>query len=686
MNAVDKLIDPASDETDRNTGEETTNGNNGSNGSNNSNSSNSSNSSNESNANNESNESNANNESNESNDNEESTKNTNKNTNKEPEEVDLNKVVELGDYAEIFTDSGDVKGIVYYRDADLIRILPDGLTNELKDFPQVDGDFDPDLGVKDVILYKKHRYDEFVKQQDFHVGQRVDGIASDGAKRATYVIISINEEDDSVRLREEGGDEIPIEFSGVGIPSELPFVILRISGIEEPEADAKNEEEAQGEENGTEKEEEPERPQFEVKVLGYVELPVYVAFQEAKSSQQIIPDTLQKSDAINDFINMYDLELQKDPRILRQNRVRVETLFKMKQDITAFAEDGTVKGTKVLSAQTIHDLLQMTDVPLVRPVLGMRKRIYELKRAQADSEIPEDLSVRYFYEELNNINKRTGKDTVTSLYSEQQEDFSKFERPWAATVGDPLHYPKRDSTVFRSILPSVETRVLEGLVPTPNPNPMMRVGLGSLYFGIERALTTTYRKSTKGSSVTKQALLAAEEAPLVANLLFPQAVATLMGTSRSGSLALDSGRSNALPRRMMDLLLEYMPSSPDVTAASILILDPKGGRIDLSEFLKGVDTPGLGFGDVIPTLSDYGLQHLEMTPALLKVFQSKIEKSQKALLSTLDALRSAEDSKKENQQQQQPQPQQQQQALSEQLNRRMRSEPFLVRDIEGFYQ
>ena len=600
-------------------------------------------------------------------------------------EVDLSKVVELGDYVEIITDSGDVKGIVYYRDADLIRVLPDGLTNELKDFPQVDDDFDPDLGVKDAIIYRKHRYDEFVKQQDFHVDQRVDGIAADGTKRATYVIIGINESEDSMTLREEGGDELPIEFSGVGISPELPFVILRISGIEEEKqgeapttaaltVDKGTVQEAvPGAEEGSEEAEAGEEvaEQYEVKFLGYVEVPTHEVLKEIKSSQQIIPDILQKIDAINDFINIYDVALQKDPRILRQNRIRVETLFKMKQDITAFREDGTVKGLKPLSADTLHDLLALAEVPLVRPVLRMRKRIYEKKRKQVEPDIPEELYVRYFFDDLEVLNRKTDKDIVKSLYAELQEE-ALHARPWTPIPGDPRAFQRRDTTVFRSILPNMETKALEGIGPINEIQP--------LFYGIERALTTTYRKPDKGASVTKQALIAAEDAPLVAHLLFPQALSDTMGAIRTGSVAVDSGRARQKAPPLNDILRQYAPDSKNLTTASILVLDPQGGQIALSEFLKGIDLPGLGFGDVIHQLADYGLERLEMTPSLLRLFQTKIQTYQNALKGTINGLRQTEGQAPSTQSVLDFSPL----VDMEPLDRRMRSEPFLVKALDQF--
>jgi len=121
-----------------------------------------------------------------------------------------------------------------------------------------------------------------------------------------------------------------------------------------------------------------------------------------------------------------------------------------------------------------------------------------------------------------------------------------------------------------------------------------------------------------------------------------------------------------------------MPKTPDIKADAILILDPKGGRISLPEYLKGIEFPGLGFGDVISKLADYGLERLEMTPALLKMFQTKIQIYQNSLLAFIDGLRGATATVATTTAPVSPM------IGSEQLERRMRSEPFLVQDLDDF--
>ena len=237
-------------------------------------------------------------------------------------DIDLNLVLELGDRVVIKSDRyGEVVGTIYYRSGDLIRVLPDGLSNTLINFPRTEDDeFDPELGVTESIILKKHIHDEFIKQQDFRVGQRVQGIDEKGEKGALYTIIGLDEAEDSIILQEEDDNvNVPVEFSGVGIPEDAPFVILRIVGlvekqqqqqqqqpgaellIDEKEAAIRASEQEQEQE---EEQEAGEDEEYQIDVIGQVVIPVYASLKEIKTSRQTIPDALQKVDAINDFINL----------------------------------------------------------------------------------------------------------------------------------------------------------------------------------------------------------------------------------------------------------------------------------------------------------------------------------------------------------------------------------------------
>lgn len=59
-------------------------------------------------------------------------------------------------------------------------------------------------------------------------------------------------------------------------------------------------------------------------------------------------------------------------------------------------------------------------------------------------------------------------------------------------------------------------------------------------FGIERALSTTYRK---GVDRRKEVLVEEEKATMNSYLLFPFKTVNMMGATRTRQLAIDSGRS-----------------------------------------------------------------------------------------------------------------------------------------------
>ena len=637
-------------------------------------------------------------------------------------DIDLNLVLELGDRVVIKSDRyGEVVGTIYYRSGDLIRVLPDGLSNTLINFPRTEDDeFDPELGVTESIILKKHIHDEFIKQQDFRVGQRVQGIDEKGEKGALYTIIGLDEAEDSIILQEEDDNvNVPVEFSGVGIPEDAPFVILRIVGlvekqqqqqqqpgaellIDEKEAAIRASEQEQGQE---EEQEAGEDEEYQIDVIGQVVIPVYASLKEIKTSRQTIPDALQKVDAINDFINIYEPRLQKDPRILRENRIRVETLYKMKQLITAYNEDGTVKGLKSVSATTILELLNRTRVPLSRPVLDIRKRVYQdtdeeplvawheptLRGGQTE------VYTKIFYDELKEINANL-TPTVSSIiigdtgkhvahYIQEQNKYIEFERPWLdvdPASSDHRVIARSDMPFFRTILPDIESRTLDGLIPgVATGSDKNGCVLDYVYYGTEQALATTYRKGGK-TEETKQVLLSAEGGRLLFHLLFPQSVADALGSSRTGLLALDSGRSLMQIQTLFDILKKLEGVQEVATPQTIIALGITGntmGNISLAKLIAGMDIPALGLGDTFTSLADLGMEQLELTPDIITALQSKIDAYQTQLINTIATLRKALE---ERGPETLPTPNPMLPMTNPILSELPRSEPTLVEDLKEF--
>ena len=169
---------------------------------------------------------------------EESNEENEEESQEETQEEEINPLLflELGDRVLIDSEEfGRTVGRIYYRDAELIRIMPDGTTNILLDFPRIFNEdegidkFDDDLGVSVSYVLEKAHFPSFVEQQDFHVGQQLETLSQSGERSETILtILSINPEEDKIVVQDQTGAEETIVFGFVGIPLDEDFKILRI--------------------------------------------------------------------------------------------------------------------------------------------------------------------------------------------------------------------------------------------------------------------------------------------------------------------------------------------------------------------------------------------------------------------------------------------------------------------------
>jgi hypothetical protein len=630
------------------------------------------------------------------------------------QEIDLNKVIQLGDRVIIdSTAHGFVVGTVYYRSGELIRVKPDGASNQLIDFQRLyDGrrdEFDPLLEVKAAYILTKRLFPDFIRQQMFEVGQTITAI-SELNRMTKYTLTKMNKDEDSIVLTDTTGSEFEIKFSHVGIDPETDIKILKITGAPKPIqlADVAEEEEAEGEAEGEEEEDEEEGEEaeevmppsgFRVTILGTVQLPKIKAYKEEASSKLLIPQNIQKSDALNDMIGMLDPDLQRDEQAQREIRIMVETMFHMKNAIINYNEDGTFKSVKEISPTSLIDLMRLSknDIPLGRAVLSVSKRLFIDPELNGQEEEEEGDAVALPPEGITMVNELSewdrmdtgppafaasvvhtadGQANIIAHYDKEQRFYGSYERPWtplSETV--PVIENKSDTTFFRLDLPQppvvkkkatdkkekeekVEVEeeeedgegvedaendyTLNGYLkskPRPSPRePRPHPALGKLPFGQERALTTTFRK---GAKAQKQILMPAEEASILYYLLFPESVGRTLGTTRSGQLSLDSARGKAPLQIMSQILTRLGGIKEDPTPQTIVALGVEGstlGNIPLVEYFKGMNIPGMGIGDTLTTLEDFGLAKFEFTPVFLEMLVSKLRTYQNQLKATLQEL------------------------------------------------
>ena len=570
--------------------------------------------------------------------------------------------IQLGDRVIIdSTRYGRTVGRVYYRSRDIITIKPDNVSNIIQSFEMEEVDdeeaFKEEDGVT-VNVIEKRIYESFVEQQDFRVGQLIDTFDASGAPVNSYTIAAVNKDKDMITIVDVKDKEVTndVLFDFIGIDPDEEFAIISIRQfVAASDQESDEQEEAQVEELEAQVEEEEEVEEG-IQLEGFIEVTRAKVFREAASYEQRIPDNLQKIDALNDFMSGLDPSLQKDPKALRTVRILVETLFDLKQSTIAYRDDHSIQGTRDLSARSIAELIEHTTVPLGRPVLQVTKKLYESEKK--DVELPDEITFLSFEDELKQMLRDTGKSVSTSLsgakistivreWSQQQAFNRTFLSPCILHQNEePLWRAFSDSEYFRSTPPSSTEE--NGIITLLNTVPGYVAShqkdadpiRDEVPFGLERALSTTYRKGLDQRK--KQVLSVEETATIESYIMFPLSVAKYLGSTRSRYITTDSGRSHMASKTMKMILKERGAPKEPGTSKDIILLSVLGtsiGNIPLADYIEGMSVPALGLGDTFDTLEQYGMEHLELNRDIAQVLLNKIEKYQSQLLSTLTELR-----------------------------------------------
>ena len=558
---------------------------------------------------------------------------------KEPDDPML--FVQLGDRVVIdSTKYGRTIGIVYYRSLERISVKPDGVSNTLHDFELEESEeeelYKEEDGVSAVYVIEKRKFESFVEQQDFRVNQLIDTFDNSGNIYKSYTITKVDKESDSITI-----DDQELQFNYIGIESDEDIKVISIRQLIENETI----------EEGHIEEKEEEEDEDEVKFIGFIEIVRSKVYEEAAFFEQRIPDNIQKIDALNDFLSSIDSSIQKDPKMLREKRVLIETLYNLKQEIIAYNDDGTVRGKKDISISTLSELINKVSVPLGRPVLTIKKRLYTVKDETVNG-INDDIYMEDFNDELNTLIQNKSAIVSSSMtgalggkivkeWNDQQTFLKNYLSPWLPTsTEEPVWIAMTDSDFFRTSPPEVDETVLDtiqGYVPTYDvKNPVF---LDRIPFGLERALAVTYRK---GIDRKKQILIPEDCVTMNSYLLFPIKTSMYLGRTRSSSVAIDSGRSQMKKKSMKDILKEIGGPTDIGTSNNLVLLDVHGttlGNIPYADYIEGISIPSLGIGDTFEVLHQYGMEDLELTPAIIKVLVNKIELYQSQLVTTLAKMR-----------------------------------------------
>ena len=590
--------------------------------------------------------------------------------------------IQLGD--RIVVDSkkyGRTTGTVYYRSLELIRIKPDGVSNRLNDFEieqtEEEEVYKEEDGVENIYIIEKRQLQSFVEQQDFRIDQILDTFDSNGNIYKSYKIVGVDKENDFIKIQEEDDPDTErnLEFNFIGIETDEDFVVISIRQFVGPQnkvpPNAVPNLDPFEEDDDEEEEEEEEEETQKIKIIGEVMVTLPQVYREATSYEQRIPDNLQKVDALNDFINSLDPTLQKDPRAIRNMRILVEILYNIGKETTEYEDDGTILGPKAVSPETLLQLIEQVKVPMGRPILKVSKKFYrdnDLDTFDEDIKNADETDKSFFIDfndELDAmisppssvVSSVVGNKTIIKYWVDIQNYLQSYVKPWSATNDiEPLWNAYTDSEFFRIEPPStleLGPQSYELLPTIPGYIGLKTTSSKLLFdkipFGMERALSSTYRKSKDRK---KQLLLESEDAAMDSYMLFPQRVASSLGTTRSNHLAIDSGRSH-MPFKTMKMIFEEIGEPVDIgsTTNQIILLksdEDTLGNIPVIDYIEGLSVPALGLGDTFYTLKQYGIDELELNADIVNILLAKINSYQSQLISSLSTLRAtlqAEDAK-----------------------------------------
>ena len=392
---------------------------------------------------------------------------------------------ELGD--RIYIEGGPLdgtRGRIYYMDADLIRILPEGAPDRVIDIPLVDGDFSDELDIDSFYLLSKRANPAFVAQIDAHVGELADTFGPDGKMGVQYRINEVNEAEDFLVLDDNTGGQLRLDFNFTGIPQDVPFVVLRPRQPLERRQNApqnQNTEEAEAEVDADAIEDDffkdidvgPEEEEVE----GLVERPI---------TQRIYPDRVQRDEMFRNILESRTMLEQKNPRVQKEIRQFVEQCMLMRNAVVEYNSAGDPVGRIPTSFQTIAELLKSTDIPLARPIMTANRTLYlDTMEDNNPTELPGvAVNLKYLQAVVDESNQYletqlggaagmlSTPDALPQWFLTWETFFGNFMRTWTSEggPGDRTRF-EGDKEFLRAPIPDGLNPVADGL-PYPPVEPL----------------------------------------------------------------------------------------------------------------------------------------------------------------------------------------------------------------------
>jgi hypothetical protein len=551
----------------------------------------------------------------------------------------------LGDRIRITTTAGETTGTVYHYSESILRIMPDGLTNYVVDFPIVDGDFDPDLKITEPVkLLSRGPETGFAEWQGYRTGQVLNTFQKDGSfGNEIFTITGVDEERDSIRVKDTTGAEKEIVFDFRGIPLDESFTVMQLQVSPEKEDKPMSPEEIAQEEVALAISQTPgaeaqlilgaddEDEGFDLVPLYTIELPTLTEMRQLEEKERVYSEYEQKNEMYRDLTNLLSVAEQRNPAYTQRIRMLVEMLGALTNDIVLRGPNGIPEGEKKISIDLLADALKNRHMPLARPILDTVRIIMNNDLVPDESIDPtsfEDAQFRVenlfetvdnskeFMETYGGIPAEIGVG-MPQLYQAINIFFQKYP------LGDEyqrqgFQFPV-DAEYFRHASPG-------------DPD---LLGLYELSYSHEtplslrRAHGDTLRPLEKGGTET---IIPADRANVKGYVLFPyDAVKNgTVGALRTGKFWDIFQRNVASQISMEQLLKKYDGVTDDADSQKIFKImmgNDSSIRIRFVDYLKNVLKTQVprGPGDLFAIKYDMGIQDMEVNLEQQELIEERIQ-------------------------------------------------------------
>jgi hypothetical protein len=570
----------------------------------------------------------------------------------------------LGDRFTIISKPyGKITGRIYYLNPEsMIRIMPDGVSNKVYDFPLIDGDWAPELEIIEEDQVERVETGPrppvgFVELNGFSVGQRLITFTPDGQPGPKYEITAVHPKKDQMTIQDETGATLDIDFAiEGGIPTDLSFRVIQIdqSSAETPDKPKTPEEIAAEEKEivisqtpGAEAATTLGDEDLEFDVVGEFELPKVAFIRQIAATERVYPELNQKSEFFADLVNMLEIAKQRNPVFLKAIRSEVELFSSLKNSIIKRAASGIPDGEVRISINTLSELLKNENVPVARPVLDTKSVIYsffpkettQTEQVSIAATVDEVDASKTFLEEQGNIPKGDPGVGIPRWFQALELYFSKYPLANQFSGGGTYSF-QEDAEFFRFNFPGED---IEGLdkIPLGNSkadkeNPELEdpnAYITKIPFSLRRAHGPTLRPSSTNPRGGTDMAVRASKANVKGYVLFPYKAVLqgLVGATRTGKFWNTFQRSIGTKTYMEKILERYGGIVSDEKDASKILgikeTDAESISIPFSEYLLRIleTIAPTGPGDLAPMKHDLGITEFEPTVEQSEVIDIRVK-------------------------------------------------------------